>query len=146
VEVVDAWSPYPVHGIDDLLGIRPTRLPYVTLVFSVIGVAVALWLQYWTSASSWPLDVGGKPFDSLPAFVPVAFELLVLFGGLATAFALLARSRLGPGRRPKVRDPRLTDDRFALMVHIKDARLPEHEIAAIWRQHGAVDTWTEVGE
>ena len=89
---VDAYTPYPVHGLDEVLGIRRSRLPCVTLVAGTVGVAVALWFQYWASDTSWPIDVGGKPFDSFPAFVPVAFEVLVLFAGLATAAAFVIRS------------------------------------------------------
>jgi hypothetical protein len=137
---VDVFSPYPLHGIDEVAGIRRTRIAAVCLAGGVAGLALGLWLQYWTSAVDWPLDVGGKPWNSLPAFLPVAFELTVLFAGLATAAALLVRSRLRPGRRPRLAGLGITDDRFALVV----ARTPDgptdREMAAIWRGLGAERT------
>ena len=144
LSVVDAWTPYPLHGIEELMGVRPTRLPWVTLIAGAIGLGLAMWFQYWSSAQDWPLNIGGKPFDSLPAFIPVAFELLILFGGLATAFALFVRCGLWPGKRAKVIDPRVSDDRFALLVERRDSSLNDQEIAELWREHGALRAWSEV--
>jgi len=146
--VVDALTPYPVHGIDEVIGIPRSRLPRVTLIAGAIGLGLALWFQYWTSATNWPLNVGGKPFDSLPAFMPVAFEMLILFAGLGTAAALLIRSGLRPhGNAPHDGGPvglaRVTDDRFVLIVERKDASVREQHIEQLWQRHGAVDSWTE---
>jgi hypothetical protein len=134
-----------VHGLDAALGLRRSRLPWVTLAGGAFGLALALVLQYWTSAADWPLDVGGKPLDSLPAFMPVAFELLVLCAGLSTAAALLWRSRLRPGGAEAVAPARATDDRFVLVLRPVGARTAEDELEALWRRHGALDTWTEHG-
>jgi len=142
--VVDAFTPYPVHGLDEVIGIRRSRLPRVTFIAGAAGLALALWFQYWASDTSWPLNVGGKPFDSLPAFVPVAFEMLVLLAGLATAAAFLFRSRLRPGEPEGLERARVTDDRFVLAVELSDAALPEGALDALWRQFGAVDSWSEV--
>lgn len=139
----DAFTPCPVHGLDEALGIARSRLPFVTLAGGVVGLALALGFQYWASASNWPLDVGGKPFDSLPAFVPVAFELLVLLAGLATAAALLFRSRLFPGSSGGPPDPRVTDDRYVLVVSRTDAAVSEEQLAELCTRHGAVQTWSE---
>jgi hypothetical protein len=141
--VAGAHAPHPVHGLDAALGLRRSRLPWVTLAGGAFGLLLALVLQYWTSASDWPLDVGGKPLDSLPAFMPVAFELLVLCAGLSTAAALLWRSRLRPGGAEPVAPPRATDDRFVLVLRPLGARTAEAEVQALWRRHGALDTWTE---
>ena len=141
---VDAYSPYPIHGIDELLGIRRSRLTIVCFLGGLLGCAIGLAAQYWTSAVNWPLDVGGRPFDSLPAFVPVGFEMTVLCGGLATAFLLLVRSRLWPGKKRTPALERITDDRFALVVAEPGARLAEGEIDTIFRRHGAVESWEEV--
>ncbi len=116
VETVDAATPYAVHGLDELLGIAPSRLPYITLVGGAIGLLGGFALQFWASAADWPINVGGRPWNSWPAFMPVAFETTVLCAGLATAGALIARSRLGRTRDPARIVPRATDDRFALFV------------------------------
>ena len=144
LSVGNAWTPYPVHGIDELLELRPTRLPWATFVAGTLGVCLALLFEYWSSAADWPLNVGGKPFDSLPAFVPVAFESLVLFAGLTTAFVLFLRSGLRPGRKRRILDERLTDDRFAIRIDRTDASVTDGEVADLLEQHGAVHAWSEV--
>ncbi len=111
----DAYTPYPVHGLEAAQGIKRSPIPYVTFLAGITGCAAAFALQYWTSAVDWPLNVGGKPFNSWPAFVPVMFELTILFGGLSTFAALLFFCRL-PNARKRNFDPRLTSDRFALMI------------------------------
>ncbi len=137
IEIVDVHSPHPIHGIDDVVGIRRSRISTVTLVAGAAGLSFGLWLQYWTSATDWPLDVGGKPFDSLPAFVPVAFELTVLFAGLSTVAALLVRSRLRPGRAPRLAGAGVTDDRFALLVAPKAGDVTSRDLATLWERFGA---------
>ena len=89
IPIADVVSPYPIHGLDAVLGLRPSRLPWVTLTGALVGAGLGLWFEYWSAWDNWPINVGGKPFDSLPAFVPVAFELTILFAGLATFFLLL---------------------------------------------------------
>lgn len=116
VEPVDAATPYAVHGLDELLCIAPSRLPYVTLAGGAAGLIGGFALQFFASATDWPINVGGRPWNSWPAFMPVAFETTILCAGLATAFALIARSRLGRTRDPARMVPRATDDRFALFV------------------------------
>src|SRR5438093_11048545 len=93
----DAYTPYPVHGLDQAIGLRPSRLPWVTLACAVTGLSAAWSAQYWMSAVDWPLNVGGKPFNSLPAFLPAMFEIMVLLAGVGTVVALLLRAGLLPG-------------------------------------------------
>jgi hypothetical protein len=115
LEIADAFTPYAVHGLDDAMGLRRSRLPWVCFAAGLTGAACAIGFQLWTSAVSWPLNVGGKPFASVPAFIPVTFELTVLSAALASAFFFFARSRLYPGRVAAPL-PRVTDDRFVLVV------------------------------
>ena len=143
LDVVDAYSPYPIHGIDELMGIRRSRLTLVCFFGGLAGLAIGLGFQYWSSAVSWPTNVGGKPFDSLPAFVPVAFEMTVLLAGLSTAFMLMLRSRLWPGKRTRAVEG-VTDDRFAVVIARKDAALASAELVDLLARHGAVETWQEL--
>ena len=138
--VIDVLSPYPIHGVDELIGIKRSRLPAACLIGGLIGLGLAMWFQYWSSAVDWPIDVGGKPWNSLPAFAPVAFEMTILLAGLATVFGLLFRSGLLPGRVTDVGDLRVTDDRFALIVRRPDAAVSDAELAGLWRDTGAVET------
>lgn len=111
----DAYTPFPVHGLEAAQGLKRSPLPYVTLIAAITGCSLAFLFEYWTSAVDWPLIVGGKPFNSWPAFVPVMFELTVLFGGLFTVAAMFALNGL-PNIGRKVFDPAITRDRFALAI------------------------------
>ena len=95
------------------MGIRRSRLPFVTLLAGLAGLCFALLFQYYTAVFDWPLDVGGKPENSTLAFVPICFELTVLFGGLATVAAFLLRARLFPGKREQLPVLGVTNDVFA---------------------------------
>ncbi|HED65803.1 MAG TPA: DUF3341 domain-containing protein [Planctomycetes bacterium] len=145
VPILDVVSPFPVHGLDEAMGIRPSRLPWVTLIGGAVGLTLGLCFEYWSTAVSFPIDVGGKPWDSFPAFVPVAFELTVLFAGLSTAFALFLRCKLWPGR-PAVKGMELTtDDCHALILEQRDARFLDEELAELLRSHGAREVRQEPG-
>ncbi|MBM3990509.1 MAG: DUF3341 domain-containing protein [Planctomycetes bacterium] len=142
LDVVEAWSPHPVHGLDAQLGIPRSRLPMLAFAGGATGLVLGTVFQYWSSAVDWPIDVGGKPFDSLPAFMPVMFELTVLCAGLTTVFALLARSRLWPGKVVRAH-PGVTDDRFVLAAVPRDPTLPAHEVDRMLLAAGAERAWEE---
>lgn len=115
--VSDVFAPYALHGIADLLRVRHSRLPVVCFLGGAAGLGFAFWLQFWTSTQSWPLNVGGRPWNSLPAFVPVAFESMVLLAAFSLVGALLFRSGLYPGRRACLPAEGITNDRFAVILH-----------------------------
>jgi hypothetical protein len=114
--IVDIYTPYPVHATARLMGLRRSRLPYAAGVFGALGAGLALWFQFWASAQDWPINVGGRPWNSLAAFVPAAFETMVLFAGLGVVATWLLMSRLYPGRIAVLASPRVTDDCFVLAV------------------------------
>ncbi|MBM3976209.1 MAG: DUF3341 domain-containing protein [Planctomycetes bacterium] len=143
LETLDVVSPFPLHGIDEALGLRRTRLPWLTLIGGSVGLALGMALQYWSSASDWPLNVGGKPFNSFPAFVPVAFELTILGAGLCTVFGLLARTGLHPWRRVGPERLRTSDDRIALVVARRDASHDPRELRQVLFECGAVEVVEE---
>jgi hypothetical protein len=136
--VVDAYTPFPVHGLDEAMGLRRSRLGVACFLFGLAGAALALGAQVWTSATDWPLNVGGKPFDSLPAFVPIAFEVTVLFAGLGVVLALFLRCGLGPGRRECLAAPRVTDDRFVLVLRLAGARATVADARSLLERHGVI--------
>jgi len=111
----DAYTPYPVHGLSEALGVKKSWVPYVTLVMGLTGAVLGLAFQIWTSAYDWPINVGGKPMISLPAFVPVTFECGILIGGTMTLAALLLACGL-PDFQTPVLDRDITNDRFALFI------------------------------
>jgi hypothetical protein len=114
--VYDVFTPFPVHGLDEALGVRRSRLPWATLLCALTGLTTAVVLQFYTNILDWPLDVGGKPDNSTLAFIPICFELSVLFGGLGSVAALLLRARLYPGKKLWLVNPGITDDVFAVVL------------------------------
>ena len=116
LHIVDAFTPHAIHGLDRALGFRPSRLTWVCFVLGLLGAGSILLFQYWATAVSWPINVGGKPWNSLPAFIPVTFEVMVFCAGLGTVVAFIWSSGLRPGRRSALSDLRVTDDRFALAI------------------------------
>ncbi len=119
--IADVYTPYAVHGLDQAMGLRPSRLPWACFVFGLMGAALALGFQFWAMAVSWPVNVGGKPWNSLPAFVPVAFELTVLFAGLGVVLALFIRSRMFLGKEANPLFAHTTDDQFVLVLENRGA-------------------------
>ena len=127
----ETFTPFPIHGMEDAMRLKPSVVPWATLIGGLTGFASALALQIWTSAINWPINVGGKPLISLPAFIPVTFELTVLFGGLSTAFFMFFLNGL-PSQKP-VLDPRITDDRFALYIPFSKQKESASQIESFLR-------------
>ncbi|MBL7713848.1 MAG: DUF3341 domain-containing protein [Bdellovibrionales bacterium] len=129
----DTYTPYPIHGLEKIQGLKRSPLPYVTFGAGITGTCLAFLIQYWTSVIDWPVNIGGKPLNSWPAFVPVMFELTVLLGGLATVAAMFLLNGL-PNTKRKAIDPSLTRDRFALVI---DAPVAESEASDFLKKVGA---------
>lgn len=138
---VDAFTPYPVEGLREALGFRRTRLPLLILVSGLLGAIGGYYLQYWISVIDYPLNIGGRPFHSWPAFVPVTFECTILFAGvLGTVFFFLL-NRLPQLHHPVFSVPpfeRASQDRFFLCVERADAAFDHRKIEALLRKAGAV--------
>lgn len=136
----DAFTPYAVHGLDEVLGLERSRLTLVCLGCGLVGLLAAFLLQWWTSAVDWPLNIGGKPPASNPAFVLVSFEAMVLLAGVGTVAAFFVRAGLYPRLRPDVVIERVTDDRFALAFLPTDRGFDETRVRALCEASGAVST------
>ncbi|MCC6587160.1 MAG: DUF3341 domain-containing protein [Bryobacterales bacterium] len=139
LRIVEVYTPYAVHGLDRVLGLKRSRLSLVCLVAGALGAGLKLWFETWTAAVDWPVDVGGKPWNSLPAFVPITFEVMVLFAGLSSVGALLIVSRLWPGKKSNLIHPRITNDRFALLLEETDASFDVARVRQLLKAHGAVE-------
>jgi mono/diheme cytochrome c family protein len=124
----DTYTPFPVHGIDSAMGIRPTRLPWIVLGAGIAGGVTGVLLQWYTNAFDYKWIVSGKPFWSIPANIPVIFELTVLFAALAALGAMLVLNNLPMLSHPLDRRPkflRSTNDRFFLVIQASDAKFSE---------------------
>ena len=120
---MEAFSPFPVHGIDEALGIKGSRLPWMVLTSGVFGGAVALWFQWWTNTIDYPYIISGKPFFSLPANIPVTFEFTILMSAFAAFFGMLLLNGLPRLANPLLANERfrkVTDDGFFLLIKPAD--------------------------
>lgn len=130
----DVHSPFPIHGIDDVIGIRPTRLPWITLCAGATGICVALLMQWWMNAVDYPFWISGKPFFGLPAAVPVAFELMILFAAISTLVSMLLLNGLPRFSNPLFSSDRFlraTSDRFFICFDACDSTFDREKIQAL---------------
>jgi hypothetical protein len=121
----DAHTPFPIHGMDDAMGIKGTQLPFIVLAGGLTGFALALLMQWWMNAVDYPFIISGKPFFGLPANIPVTFELTVLFSALATflgMWGLNGMPRLYHPLFTSNRFRRATADRFFISIEARDRR------------------------
>lgn len=136
----DCFSPFPVHGLDRAMGLRDTRLPWVVLLGGIGGCAAALLLQWWTNAVNYPFMISGKPLFSLPANIPIAFELTVLFSALTAFAAMFMFNRLPQFYHPAFKNARfrkVTDDRFFIAIETSDPRFDETRTTELLRSTGS---------
>ncbi|GMV65536.1 MAG: DUF3341 domain-containing protein [Candidatus Omnitrophica bacterium] len=138
LKIVDIYTPYPVHGLDRAAGFGPSRLPWICFVLGLLGAGLKVWFEFWTTAQDWPINVGGKPWDSLPAFIPVTFEVMVLFAGVGTVIALFIATPLYPGKKAVTPFARTTDDRFALLLEEEDATFDPDQVRMLCERYNAV--------
>lgn len=135
--VYDVFAPFPIHGLDEAMGVRHTRLPKITLVAGLTGLVCALILQFYTNVLDWPLNVGGKPDNTTLAFIPISFELTVLFAGLVTVGAFFLRARLYPGKRAWLVTPGVTNDVLAVVLRTPSDAESEQRARALLAECGA---------
>ena len=147
----DVHSPFPVHGIEQAMGIRPTILPMFVLAAGITGCAAAIFLQWWTNATGfdlpipnslrgYPIIISGKPLFSLPANIPIAFELIILFSAITAFLGTLALNRLPQFNHPvftSERFARATADRFFISVDAADPKYDESGTTELLTELGA---------
>ncbi len=145
-QIVDVFTPYPVHGMERAMALAPSKLPWVCFALGALGASLKVWFEYWTTWIDWPLNVGGKPWDSLPAFVPVTFEVMVLLAGVSTVIAFLIVCRLFPGRKAVLPAVGVTDDHFLLVLEESDAAFDAQKAARLFREFNALRVEERVEE
>ncbi len=114
MEIDEVYSPFPVHGVDEALGLAESRLHVAGFVYGAIGTLTAFLFMSWVFTRDWPVIFGGKPYWSVPAFIPITFELTVLFAAVGMVVTFYTVCGLGPGVKEKVVDDRITDDKFCI--------------------------------
>lgn len=146
IEIVDVFTPYPVHGLDRAMGLRPSPLTWVCFICGMTGATIALAFERWSLSVNWPLDIGGKPWNSLPSDVPIGFELAVLLAGFGSVFALFGLCRLFPGKQARLVHPRVTDDRFVIVIEETDAVTTPQFVEAVLEPFGLVELEEHLAE
>ncbi|MGQ9642902.1 MAG: quinol:electron acceptor oxidoreductase subunit ActD [Ignavibacterium sp.] len=128
----DVNSPYPVHGIDRAMKLKPSKLGFITLVFGLTGSALALLFMYWTMSVDYPMIIGGKPFFALPAFIPVTFEVTVLLATLATVIGMITFFFRFPENDHPLHDTeymkKVSRDHFGLIIETSDKHFDESKV------------------
>jgi len=137
-KIVDVHAPYAIHGVEEAMGLSPSRLPWFVFAVGLLGAILKVWFEFWTTAVDWPVNVGGKPFNSLPAFVPVTFEVMVLFAALGAVLSFFIVCRLFPGKRAKLPVAGVTDHRFAVVLEQTDSTFEPAEVERLFEKLHAV--------
>ena len=125
VHVADVFSPFPIHGIDPIIGVKHTRLGIAAFMYGITGLLLAIIATRYFMVTDWHgINIGGKPnftfYHNLPSFVPIMFECTVLFAAHLMSITYLFRNKLYPGASTTSPDPRTTDDRFVIELNVND--------------------------
>jgi len=137
LKIHEVYSPFPVHGIDDALGYKRSRLPMAAFLFGLTGTCLAMLMQIWMLGYDWPMIIGGKNFASLPPFIPVIFELTVLLSALGMVATFLIVSNMKPYKWPRQFDLRSTDDKHVMAIDLALNKFSKEEISQILKESGA---------
>ncbi|HXE54172.1 MAG TPA: DUF3341 domain-containing protein [Tepidisphaeraceae bacterium] len=137
----DVHSPFPIHGIDHVMGVRPTGLPWLVLIGGLFGLFGGLWLQWFCNAYDYPILISGKPYWSLPANIPIIFECTVLCASITATVGMFGLNRLPQLSNPLFKSERfrrVTDDRFFIVIDASDREFDEARTTELLNNTGAV--------
>ncbi|MFN5673438.1 MAG: DUF3341 domain-containing protein [Bacteroidota bacterium] len=131
IRIKDVYSPMPIHGLDNLIGLPRTWMAITAFIYGLTGLGLATLMMWYMMIHDWPNDIGGKPnwayFYNIPAFIPISFESTVFCAAHGMALTYLLRCWLVPGAKAKNPDPRTTDDKFLILLDIADHQVAQAE-------------------
>ena len=121
LDIMDVYSPFPVHGLDNILGLTESRIHIAGFIYGLIGSLTAFLFMTWVFTRDWPIIFGGKPYFSALAFIPITFEVTVLFASVGMVVTFYTICGMGPGVENPTLDDRITDDKFCSAFDVDDA-------------------------
>lgn len=144
VKVADVFSPFPIHGIDPIIGVKQTRLGIMAFLYGLTGTALATFGMNYFMIHDWPMNIGGKPNDSyldnVLAFIPITFEFTVLCAAHGMAITYLLLNKTLPGMPATNPDPRTTDDKFVMELRLSDNnQFSEGELMSMLNETGVIE-------
>jgi hypothetical protein len=140
INIHEVYTPYPIHGLEDLLGYKRSRLPIAAFLFGMLGTSLALTMQIYMLGYDWPMIIGGKDHVALPAFIPVTFELTVLLAAFGMVAVFFISTNLKPWAQPRIFDARSTDDMHVMAIDIaNNASLDLDKIKEVLTTTGALE-------
>ncbi|CAN5324196.1 DUF3341 domain-containing protein [soil metagenome] len=137
-KIHDVYTPFPMHGLDHAMGLRETSIHTIGFIFGLAGTAIAVGGMGWIFTSDWPLNFGGKPHFSLPAFIPITFELTVLLSAVGMVMTFCWLCKLAPGVKKHHFHPRATDDLFVMVIECTP-KTNEGEVTGFLQNTGAIE-------
>lgn len=144
LDIMDVYTPFPVHGLDDVMGLSESRLHQAGFIYGALGTMTALGVMTWVFTRDWPIIFGGKPYFSFPAFVPITFELTVLFAAVGMVLTFYIVCGLGPSTEAKVLHDRITDDKFCIAFDTSNmSQIDVEKYAAFLDSSGAAEIHTK---
>src|SRR6476646_5770577 len=135
-KIHDVYTPFAIHGLDKELGLRETSLHTAGFIYGITGTATALGFISWIFTSDWPLNIGGKPHFALPAWIPITFELTVLFASVGMVVSFCYLCQLSPFVKKHHFHPRATDDLFVMVIECTE-KTNAAEVEAFLQNAGA---------
>lgn len=144
-KIHDVYTPFPIHGLDAALGLRDTSLHTAGFIYGITGTTVAFSFITWALAYDWPMNIGGKPFFSLPAWIPIMFELTVLFAAVGMVLTFCYLCQLAPFVKKDHFHPRATDDMFVMAIECSD-KTDDTEVSRFLQDVGAIEVSTQYKE
>ncbi|MBA4302497.1 Protein of unknown function [Algoriphagus alkaliphilus] len=140
VKIHEVYTPYPIHGLEVVLGYKRSRLPIAAFLFGMLGTTLAMTMQFYMMSFDWPMIIGGKDYAAFPAFIPVGFEMTVLLAAFGMVGVFMISSNLKPWAQPRIFDIRSTDDKHIMAIDIaNNSAMDLEKIKEILKSSGATE-------
>ncbi len=139
LDIMDVLTPFPVHGLDPLLGLKESRLHIAGFVYGATGTLIAFLFMTWVFTRDWPIIFGGKPYFAAPSFIPVTFEFTVLLAAIGMTVTFYTICGMGPGVVNPILDSRITNDKFCIAFDVTHSHGDQEKLRSFFSKTGAAE-------